>query len=350
MSIVLLDSTSSSLTVSWTEIANAKRYILQYRQPTSDTFETLSAKLTSTQARKRNLQDEQGNGFSFRVGAITTTSSDDANEEESIKEWIGHAKPFHLLSKNEEEEYQMRAPKVVLAGSNQAVIVSWSGASTATTKYELQMRENQGGTPWNTIASSLSGTEVRKKNLISKLGYQFRVRQSDGTTEKPKPFSSPSDPIVALGLSPGIKRWFSSLDNGQFVTSTANKLSLEDALGGKEFVLLYASAHWCGPCRQFTPQLANWYKGAKNRGIEVIFLSADHDENGFESYFKTMPWIAIDYDDDTRESVMAQIRVTGIPRLVVLDGRTGRVVEDNAVGKPLDINQWRQKVKSMGTK
>ena len=55
-----------------------------------------------------------------------------------------------------------------------------------------------------------------------------------------------------------------------------------------------------------------------------------------------MPWIAINFDEDAREELMAYIRVTGIPRLCVLDGRTGRIIEDNAVGKPFDINRWRK--------
>ena len=34
------------------------------------------------------------------------------------------------------------------------------------------------------------------------------------------------------------------------------------ALNGKKTVALYFSAHWCPPCRGFTPQLAGWYKQA----------------------------------------------------------------------------------------
>jgi nucleoredoxin len=119
---------------------------------------------------------------------------------------------------------------------------------------------------------------------------------------------------------------------------------LEEALGGKEFILLYASAHWCGPCRQFTPKLVNWYNtiGGKSSTVEVVFLSADHDASSFQKYYASMPWLAVDYDDDTREKIMAWIRVTGIPRLAVMNARTGTIIEDNAVGKSLDVNRWRQ--------
>ena len=51
--------------------------------------------------------------------------------------------------------------------------------------------------------------------------------------------------------------------------------------------------------------------------------------------------MAVDYDDDARENLLGAIRVSGIPRLVVLSGDTGKIIEDNAVGKPLDLNRWR---------
>jgi nucleoredoxin len=73
-----------------------------------------------------------------------------------------------------------------------------------------------------------------------------------------------------------------------------------------------------------------------------VFFSADHDENGFREDYKDMPWLAVPYDDDARESLMAHIRVSGIPRLVVLDGKTGRIIVDNAVGQQLDVNNWRR--------
>lgn len=329
--LTLIDATATSLTVSWNSTPGALRYVLQYRKAAEgSSFETLSDKLTTTQARKRNL--EPGDGFFFRVGAITSEENDEPSS------WVTHSERFSLLSEREEAKRMPSPPKVTAAGSNEALLITWDKVDGAT-GYELQMRENDGGVAWSTISSSLSGTEVRKKNLSSKLGYQFRVRPNNSDV----PFSPASEAAVALGLSSGIKNLFKSLEDGALVKNPKQTpVKLADALGGKEFVLLYASAHWCGPCRQFTPQLANWYRSVKGNSVEVVFLSADHDENGFSSYFSTMPWLAVAFDDDTRESLMGYIRVTGIPRLVVLDGRTGRIVEDNAVGKPLDVKRWRQ--------
>eukprot|EP00534_Pseudo-nitzschia_fraudulenta_P003347 CAMPEP_0201125098 /NCGR_PEP_ID=MMETSP0850-20130426/19149_1 /ASSEMBLY_ACC=CAM_ASM_000622 /TAXON_ID=183588 /ORGANISM="Pseudo-nitzschia fraudulenta, Strain WWA7" /LENGTH=329 /DNA_ID=CAMNT_0047392901 /DNA_START=117 /DNA_END=1103 /DNA_ORIENTATION=- len=328
--IALLDARSDSLTVTWPAIDGAKRYILELNTGAGgDGFRELSSKLTQPQAKKKNLAP--GSSYSFRVAPVL--------DDDKAGSWITHDEAFATLS-NEEGEKAMEAPTTSIGG-NQALAVQWKPAEgSSTTGYELQMRENRGGETWKTIAASLSGTEVKKKNLASKSGYQFRVRP---VVDPPIPFSPPSEAAVARGLSEALRRrWFNTLDNGTLLRSGSSKpVPLEDALGGKEFVLFYVSAHWCPPCRKFTPMLANWYKTVARPFVEVVFLSADHDEDGFKSYFEAShPWMAIDYDDDTREQLMAALQVQGIPRLVVVNALTGNIVENNAVGKPLDLNQW----------
>ena len=70
-------------------------------------------------------------------------------------------------------------------------------------------------------------------------------------------------------------------------------------------------------------------------------INSVYDEQSLQQYYATQPWLAVPFDADARENLMAYIRVSGIPRLCVLDGRTGRILEDNAVGKPMDINRWK---------
>ena len=99
-----------------------------------------------------------------------------------------------------------------------------------------------------------------------------------------------------------------------------------------------------GPCRKYTPALAKWYKSLPwNHSIEVVWLSADCNEIAFLDYFREMPWVAIDYEDPSRELLMEKFNIEGVPRLIVLDGQTGRILEGSVVGKPLDIHQWRSK-------
>ena len=211
------------------------------------------------------------------------------------------------------------------------------------------MRENKGGKAWNTIAMSLSNTHVRKKNLTSQYGYQFRMLLVDSPTPRVTltSFSPPSSVSIARGFSNALRRrWFETLQNETLLKtgSTADQplpVPLADALGGKEFILFYVSAHWCPPCRKFTPMLANWYKTVQ-QFVDIVFLSVDHDESAFLKYFNSShPWMAIAYHDHTREHLMATLQVSGIPRLVVIDALTGEILENNAVGKPLDLKRWR---------
>ena len=69
-------------------------------------------------------------------------------------------------------------------------------------------------------------------------------------------------------------------------------------LGQKKYVLLYFSAHWCPPCRQFTPLLVNYYNQlGENRNTEIVFVSSDQDKKSMEHYMNEakMPWPALQY-------------------------------------------------------
>ena len=50
-----------------------------------------------------------------------------------------------------------------------------------------------------------------------------------------------------------------SLTKQSLIKSDGTSVSAEAALEGKDLVLFYFSAHWCPPCRQFTPLLKDFY-------------------------------------------------------------------------------------------
>jgi len=104
------------------------------------------------------------------------------------------------------------------------------------------------------------------------------------------------------------------------VDGSGQTVALE-SLSGKK-IGIYFSAHWCGPCRNFTPKLVETYKKvkAKNPGFEIIFASSDRDEASFKEYFAEMPWIAIPFADRARKEALSdRFNVGGIPTFVMLD-------------------------------
>ena len=109
------------------------------------------------------------------------------------------------------------------------------------------------------------------------------------------------------------------------LTKTANALADADAVG------IYFSAHWCPPCRGFTPKLAEAYKQMRANGkkFEVVFASSDEDEKSFEEYYNEMPWLALPYSDrDGKERLSKKFKVQGIPTLVIVDKEGTTITTD----------------------
>jgi len=92
----------------------------------------------------------------------------------------------------------------------------------------------------------------------------------------------------------------------------------------------YFSAHWCPPCREFTPKLANFYKNVNKdqKLLEIIFISKDGDEEFFNDYFGEMPWTAFPFEHDMISVTNQAYPHKGIPYLVITKG--GKVVSNNA--------------------
>jgi len=112
----------------------------------------------------------------------------------------------------------------------------------------------------------------------------------------------------------------------------------KEAIAGKTLGI-YFSAHWCPPCRTFTPKLAQHYKAYKEKGLqfEIIFSTGDRSEAEFKDYYKEMQsaggdWLAIPWAKSAeRAGLDSLFGVTGIPCLVIVDEH-GRVINKNARG------------------
>ena len=114
---------------------------------------------------------------------------------------------------------------------------------------------------------------------------------------------------------------------GTSFLETASSTPKDIDITSSEVVGIYFSAHWCPPCRAFTPQLAEVYKNWKSSGknINIVFCSFDQDEKGFTDYFKEMPWIAIPHGDARIQKLADTYGVKGIPAFIILNSQ-GKVV------------------------
>lgn len=102
------------------------------------------------------------------------------------------------------------------------------------------------------------------------------------------------------------------------------------SLQGK-IIGLYFSAHWCPPCRGFTPVLKKRYLELKEQNFpfEIIFISSDSSEAEGLEYFSEMPWKMLDYKNKSVKNELSKLfEVSGIPSLILLD-ETGQLISKN---------------------
>lgn len=86
----------------------------------------------------------------------------------------------------------------------------------------------------------------------------------------------------------------------QLLRREGDTVAATDALAGKRYVLVYFSAHWCPPCRSFTPALSRFYATHKDRlDFEIIFVSRDNTAEEMQAYFTAAhgDWLALSFRD-----------------------------------------------------
>ena len=104
----------------------------------------------------------------------------------------------------------------------------------------------------------------------------------------------------------------------------------------KKLYALYFSAHWCGPCRKFTPQLVEYYNrvAPQHPEFELIFVSNDRAPFNMETYMKqtNMPWPAIDFAKIGGKEALNRYEGKAIPCLVLIDA-SGKVISNSYEGE-----------------
>lgn len=181
------------LVISWEHVEDAYAYELQMRENTGGAeWFTIADEVEAREVKKRHLKSKMG--YMFRVRPLNGEYDEAFSPPSEVRVAVGAGKAqvSATVAPQTSEDYSMAAPWVKNAGP-QALLVRWTSFNGAT-GYELQMRENKRKGTWTTIAGNLSGTEVKKKNLQSVDGYQFRVRPL-GTREAR--YSAPSYGAIA---------------------------------------------------------------------------------------------------------------------------------------------------------
>merc|ERR1719247_3082368 len=127
---------------------------------------------------------------------------------------------------------------------------------------------------------------------------------------------------------PWVPPTFADSIGDTFVRNDGSEVKYAE-LAGKT-IAIYFSAHWCPPCKMFTPELVKTYNKLQAAGkpFEIIFASSDRDEGSFKEYFGEMPWLALPHGDARKESWSRHFGVQGIPTFVILDENLALITKE----------------------
>ena len=151
-------------------------------------------------------------------------------------------------------------------------------AALAGTQFSLSPGEPWDGAPWDgaggeshTAGQAPGGADSSRDasgGLQTLLGTTLLGTTLSGTT--------PSGTTRSGTKRSGTKRSGTTLLDGH----GSEHVALSGALRRAPLVALYFSAHWCGPCRKFTPKLVAFVETLAKQGthLPVILCSSDSDE------------------------------------------------------------------------
>ncbi len=184
----------------------------------------------------------------------------------------------------------------------------------------------------------MNSNTIGKAGLLA-LSAVTLLAATSCTREKPAPAAAPA-------AEPEDANWIVERFGEELIRVDGTTVKT-DALAGKK-VGIYFSAHWCPPCRAFSPVLVSTYNAIKDKGkdFEIVLVSSDKDGDAMLDYMQElkMPWPAIPYDSPLRAKLGEQYGVQGIPNLVILDADGNTVTKDgtgDVMSKRADaIDAW----------
>lgn len=140
--------------------------------------------------------------------------------------------------------------------------------------------------------------------------------------DQPSAVKSVTSNVKSEAKSSAESSWLNKYFGDELVLADGSKVSVS-TLKGKKVIGIYFSAHWCPPCRGFTPVLVKTYNKLQKEGksFDVVFVSSDQTAKAMAGYMKdmSMPWKALPFSSGQKQVLAQKYGVRGIPTLVIVD-------------------------------
>ncbi|MBU60953.1 MAG: hypothetical protein CMI26_00460 [Opitutae bacterium] len=200
-----------------------------------------------------------------------------------------------------------------------AEIRTWTSTSGTTLEAELMEYANR-----TVVLKTAAG---RKLTLpLAKLVPEDQIRitkWAEGQEQVQAKTQSARNSATGTDTQSTLKGGLADLLPENLLDSNGKEIS-RNKLAGKT-VGFYFSAHWCPPCRTFTPGLVKFRDDNKD-DFEIVFVSSDRSPQAQMDYMEetNMKWLTLPHRGKAANSLAGKYGVRGIPALIIVspDGET----------------------------
>jgi thiol-disulfide isomerase/thioredoxin len=97
------------------------------------------------------------------------------------------------------------------------------------------------------------------------------------------------------------------------------------------YTLIVFGASTCPKCTEEIPQIAEKYSKWKAQGVEVVFISLDEDENSYQQFIGSFPFISLCDFKKWKSPIVESYYVFGTPTMFLLDNKREILLRPNSV-------------------
>ena len=130
--------------------------------------------------------------------------------------------------------------------------------------------------------------------------------------------------------------------SSKYIQNVDGKFTYEASIDKEtKYIAYYFSAHWCPPCRKFTPLLAEFYKenfGKTTHSFDIAFVSSDRNTSAMKKYMKEgkMGFKGVKHRSSLAKALDEKYAARYIPFLVIVDSEGNVVSKSKHASEVLD--------------